>query len=67
MTSARPDCRPNGRYSVKQTCQLLGISRMTLYRWTYLMKIPVRYRGVGNHPYYRGEDIINLFDKDYEL
>lgn len=36
ITSIEPDVRPMGRYSVNETCALLGIHRITLRKYTAL-------------------------------
>ncbi len=33
MVTAEPNAKFNGRYSLEQTCELLGISRRSLYRY----------------------------------
>ena len=34
MTSDKPNVKAESRYSISKTCELLGIHRNTLRRWT---------------------------------
>ncbi len=61
MTTEEPKVRPDGRYSVKETCQALGISRETLRRYTNAGAIIVKHRRVNMRPFYTGANILSLW------
>lgn len=54
MTSSKPDVRPDGRYSVKETTEILGISRRTLYRYTENGMIKCGRWRANKRPFYTG-------------
>ena len=62
MTLKRPQVEEENRYSVKQTCSLLGICRDSLSKYTNEGRIP-RYRHASGRYFYLGQDILAFFDK----
>lgn len=58
MTAVEPLVNLNGRYSVKETCEALKISRTTLHRHTVSGFIKPKYRRVNGRPFYTGAEII---------
>ncbi len=62
MTSARPDVKPDGRYSINETCQFLGIkSRNTLRAWVNQGLIRQGTRKTNGRPFYLGSEIIKCW------
>ena len=59
MKNEEPNVISNARYSIKETINLLGISRQTLYKWTMNGIIKVNYR--MSHPFYLGKDILKVW------
>lgn len=59
MITTKPQIEPNGKYSVKAVCRILGIGASTLrtYRRNGLIK-PVNTSG---HPMYAADDILALW------
>ncbi len=65
MTSERPKVAETGRYSINQTCDLLGISRDTLRKYTdetFEIKCCWRILGGIRRKYYLGSEILRFFD-----
>ena len=65
MTSIEPQVSPMGRYSVKETCQALGICRETLRKYTESGHISVSHRKTNMRPYYLGKAIIKFWQLSY--
>lgn len=65
MTNVKPKVNLQGRYSVREVCTILGISRETLRRKTLGGIIPVYYRKANMRPYYIGSDIIAYWNRSY--
>jgi len=61
MTNERPDVAPEGRYSVKEVTQMLGISRSTLYRYTEKGIVRCGYRRTNGRPFYTGRSVLQLW------
>lgn len=61
MTNERPQLTPTRRYSTKEACSALGISRSTLYRYCKLGLLRPRYFKANCRPYYTGQEIIKLW------
>lgn len=61
MTLKRPQVEEENRYSVKQTCSMLGICRDSLLRLTKNGRI-ARYKDATGGFFYYGKDILSLFD-----
>jgi len=58
MTSEIPNVAKTGRYTVNKTCEILGISRTTLY------KIPTAllpFSGEKHHRRYHGDKILRYW------
>ena len=65
MTNTKPAIDLQGRYSVRETCQFLGISRETLRRHTLAGDIKVRYRKINLRPYYVGPEIMRYWNNSF--
>lgn len=63
MTALQPEVAPMGRYSIRKTCELLGIGRSTLNRWRKKGLIRPRYSKVNLRPYYYGHEILSLWTR----
>lgn len=64
MTAIEPNVEPNGRYSIGETCALLGIHRDTLRTYTDTKGIiKCEYRLIGSRrvKYYLGSEIIRFW------
>lgn len=61
ITSTRPLVALDGRYSVTETCAVLGIHRGTLQRYTKKGFIKVHFRRADSRKVYEGRDIIRLW------
>ena len=60
MVAIQPKTSPSGRYSVNETCQLLGIHRNTLRRYTEQGDIVCGYRG-NMKKFYTGLEIVRFW------
>lgn len=65
MTNVEPQVTPTGRYSVKETCQALGICRETLRKYTENGHISVKHRPTNMRPYYLGRAILEFWKLSY--
>ena len=63
MVAEQPNVRPNARYSVTETCTLLGIHRNTLRRYTMKGRIRIGIRKSTARKFYLGSEIINFWNK----
>lgn len=61
MTSEEPKVSAEGRYSVGQTCTLLGIHRNTLRRYTEEGRIKCGFRRMDARKFYTGREITRLW------
>lgn len=62
MSSAKPEVCNDGRYTVKQTCELLGIkSRNTLRSYVAQGLIKEGRRRTNDRPFYLGSEIIKCW------
>lgn len=61
MTETKPNIDPAGRYTIANTCELLGIDRSTLHRHTKKGNIKVHFRKCNNRPFYTGMDILKFW------
>jgi predicted site-specific integrase-resolvase len=62
MSSAMPQVSNDGRYTVKETCQLLGIkSRNTLRSYVAQGLIKEGRRRTNDRPFYLGSEILKCW------
>lgn len=61
MTANSPDVRADGRYSIKETSELLGISARTLRRYTDNGIIRCGRWKMNGRPFYTGREILRLW------
>lgn len=61
MTSEEPKVAPTGKYSVKETCEKLGMHRNTLYRYTNKGKIKCGFRRSTLRRFYTGAEILRFW------
>lgn len=63
MTGIEPVLPPTQRYTIKETCGILGIHRNTLHRKTMEGEIRAIFRKSGNRvtPLYLGKDIMKYW------
>lgn len=63
ITATEPQCADAGRYSVTQTCALLGIHRSTLERYRAHNLIKAGFRINNHRKFYTGIEIKKLWRK----
>lgn len=63
MANELPNVKPQGKYSVKATCQALGITRSTLLKYSKLGRIKGRASTYNGRTAYLGCDIISFWKK----
>lgn len=66
MTAQEPQVMSTARYSIGQTCELLGIHRDTLRQYTDRQKIiKCGYRTIGNRrvKFYLGSEILRFWKR----
>ena len=61
VTATEPQVAPNGRYTVKQTCEHLGIHRNTLRRYTEEGHIKCNFRRETARKIYLGVEILRFW------
>lgn len=61
VTSVEPQVSLTGRYSVKQTCEALGIHRNTLRRYTDEGYIKCGFRRETARKFYPGQEILRFW------
>lgn len=66
MVKERPDVAPGGRYTLGETAKALGICRRTLYDWINKDWIHADYRRLGCRRFFRGSEILRVWDECYE-
>ncbi len=62
VTAIEPKVTPTGRYSVKETCELLGIHRNTLRRYTEEGHIKCSFRRETARKIYLGREISRFWN-----
>lgn len=63
MKPDRPNVNPTSRYSVRQTCEMLGIHRHTLANYVKSGFIREGRSLLNGRPFYTGLEILKLFNK----
>lgn len=61
MNANQPQLNKDGRYSIAETCQFLGIHRHTLKAWTEKGIIKSIRRRSNGRPAYKGIDILSCW------
>lgn len=62
LTPIQPNANPRGRYSIGDTCKLLGIHRNTLRNYTEQGLIKSRLRQNGKRSFYLGSEILRFWE-----
>jgi hypothetical protein len=62
ITMEKPDVNASGRYSIKDTCRLLGIARSTLQAWERRGYIRRSYYRTGLRPFFTGLEILRCWN-----
>ena len=57
MTNEEPNVADAGRYTMTETCKVLGIHRNTLRRWLQDGKMKVKFRRIDNRKVIEGAEI----------
>jgi DNA-binding transcriptional MerR regulator len=57
----KPDVNPASRYSISQTCTILGMHRNTLRRLTSMKRIKCGVRKATNRKFYTGREITRFW------
>lgn len=63
MNIQKPKVNLTARYSVRETCTILGICRETLRRHTHKGTIAVHYRKANMRPFFLGSDIMAFWNR----
>lgn len=66
MTCEQPNVVLDGRYSIKDTCSILGICRETLFRYTHVtgdIRCGIARRGGRERKFYTGKEILRFWNK----
>mgnify|MGYP002699996264 CR=1 FL=1 len=66
MTNEEPKVADAGRYTMTETCKVLGIHRNTLRRWLQAGKIKVKFRRIDNRKVFEGSEIKKSGGLPYE-
>lgn len=61
ITSTEPAIAPTGKYSIPETCKLLGIHRNTLRLYTQAGKIKCGFRRATGRKFYTGREILRFW------
>lgn len=61
ITATEPNVQENGRYSVTETCNILGIHRNSLLKYTNECKIKCGVRKTTNRKFYAGREILKFW------
>ena len=61
MVTTEPKISMNGRYSIAETCNLLGLHRCTLHRYTAKGKIRYGVRRSTMRKFYLGSEILRFW------
>jgi hypothetical protein len=62
MTKKAPEVQPGHIYNKSETAKLLGISRVTLRKYTRLRRIEPQYHPLTGAEYYAAEDIMQAWE-----
>lgn len=68
MISTEPNVSLSGRYSINETCDLLGIHRDSLYKYTHeTCEIKCGWRKIGGRlrKYYLGSEILRYWRANF--
>lgn len=65
ITSTEPQVALANRYSVTETCEILGIHRNTLSRYTINGQIKCGFRRSNGRKFYQGKDILSFWKAQY--
>ena len=63
MVIVAPNVSPAGKYSIGETCKLLGIDRHTLLKYTNIGRIKCQHNTVNYRKYYTGYEILRFWNK----
>ena len=61
ITRIEPQVQADGRYTVSQTCTVLGIHRKTLSKYTEAGLIKCGYRRETARKFYKGSEIVRFW------
>ena len=61
MVKSEPEVKPTDRYSTKETCEILGIHRNTLIRYTASGAIRCGIRRATCRKFYTGSEILRFW------
>lgn len=65
MTPLRPRAASRGRYTISETARLLGVSRMTVYRWLEEGSLRASIQRKTLRKYISGAEILRVWDSDW--
>lgn len=61
ITSVEPKVEARGRYTVAQTCKVLGICRNSLFKYTQEGRIKCLFRADSYRKLYEGKEILRFW------
>lgn len=65
MIADKPEVNPTSRYSLREVCMILDISKSTIKRWIRAGKVRAGYRTANNRPYVTGQEITRVWQHSY--
>lgn len=63
LTPTKPSVEPGRRYAIKEACELLGICRSTLRKWTNNGLIQAKVHPADGHLFYPAEEIMRFWNQ----
>lgn len=63
LTRTFPNAVPDRRYSIEETCELLGTSRKSLRKWTNAQLIHAKMHPAEARLFYEGEEINRFWNQ----
>ena len=63
MVTEQPNVQTDSRYTVTETCKLLGIHRNSLRKYTILGRIKSGVRRATSKKFYLGSEILNFWNR----
>ena len=61
MKSSMPNLSPSAMYTIAETCELLGIHRDTLRKYTFAGSIRCGFRRCNGRKFYLGSEILRFW------
>ncbi len=65
MTPNKPTIDLNGRYTVVQAAEILGVNRTTIWRWVKMGKLHPYVSKTNSRVRFKGQDIMHLWNAEF--